>query len=102
MQTRDVTRARTFVSRTLRATKYLARDGRIPRPLRWIAGLALLPIPGPVDEVILLLIAPAFLMFYREAMHEAWQRAEQPSDREEALKAASLSESASPGPAELA
>jgi hypothetical protein len=55
--------------------KLLARDGRIPKPLRWIAGLALLPIPGPIDEVILLLIAPILLVFYREPMREAWRRA---------------------------
>jgi len=55
--------------------KRVARDGRIPKPLRWIAGIALLPIPGPVDEAILLLIAPILFMFYREPMREAWQRA---------------------------
>jgi hypothetical protein len=53
--------------------KLLARDNRIPKPLRWIAGLALLPIPGPVDEVILLLIAPILFVFYREPMRDAWR-----------------------------
>ena len=53
----------------------LARDSRIPKPLRWIAGLALLPIPGPVDEVILLLLAPILFVFYREPMREAWSHA---------------------------
>jgi hypothetical protein len=56
--------------------KRLARDSRIPRPLRWIAGLALLPIPGPVDEVVLLIIAPILFVLYREPMREAWQRAD--------------------------
>jgi hypothetical protein len=55
--------------------RILARDGRIPKPLRWIAGLALLPIPGPVDEVILLLIAPILFGFYRDPMREAWAHA---------------------------
>ena len=59
--------------------KLLARDGRIPKPLRWIAGIGLLPIPGPVDEVILLLIAPIFVIFYRNPMREAWQQADRPS-----------------------
>jgi hypothetical protein len=68
-------RARAFVVRTLRAMKCLARDGRIPRPLRWMAGLALLPIPGPVDEVVLLLIAPILFAFYREPMRDAWAAA---------------------------
>jgi hypothetical protein len=57
--------------------KVLARDGRIPKPLRWLAGLALLPIPGPLDEAILLLIAPVFVAFYRAPMREAWRLAEQ-------------------------
>jgi hypothetical protein len=70
-------RAAAFAARTIRAMKLLARDTRIPRPLRWIAGLALLPIPGPVDEVILILIAPILFMFHREPMREAWQRADQ-------------------------
>jgi hypothetical protein len=67
-------RARAFATRTVRAMKILARDSRIPKPLRWIAGLALLPIPGPVDEIILLLIAPILFVFYREPMREAWLR----------------------------
>jgi hypothetical protein len=58
----------------------LARDARIPKPLRWIAGVALLPIPGPVDEVLLLLIAPVFVTFYRWPMREAWQQADSSAD----------------------
>jgi hypothetical protein len=53
----------------------LARDRRIPRPLRWLAALALLPIPGPFDEAVLLALAPVFLVFHRERMREAWRRA---------------------------
>lgn len=67
-------RARAFATRTIRAMKVLTRDSRIPKPLRWIAGLALLPIPGPVDEVVLILIAPILWVFYREPMREAWLR----------------------------
>ena len=52
--------------------RVLARDRRIPKPLRWLAGLALLPIPGPFDEAVLLLLAPVFLVFYREPMRDAW------------------------------
>jgi hypothetical protein len=66
---------RVFATRTIRAVKLLARDGRIPKPLRWIAGIALLPIPGPVDEVVLILVAPLFAVVYREPMREAWRQA---------------------------
>jgi hypothetical protein len=56
--------------------RLLARDGRIPKPLRWIAGIGLLPIPGPFDEALLVLVAPVFLVLYREPMRDAWRRAE--------------------------
>jgi hypothetical protein len=46
--------------------------------LRWIAGIGLLPIPGPFDEAVLLLVAPIFLVFYRVPLRDAWVRA-QPS-----------------------
>ena len=74
-------RARDFVSRTVRAMKILARDERIPRPLRWIAGIALLPIPGPIDEAVLLLVAPVFLLLYRGPVREAWRQAERPAPK---------------------
>jgi hypothetical protein len=68
-------RVRIFVARTSRAIKRLARDGRIPKSLRWIAGLALLPIPGPLDEIVLIVVAPILWVFYREPMREAWEAA---------------------------
>ena len=55
--------------------RLLARDTRIPRRLRWLAAIGLLPIPGPMDEALLLLVAPVFLLFYRAPMREAWARA---------------------------
>jgi hypothetical protein len=61
--------------RLLRATKILLRDGRIPRPLRWLAAFAVLPIPGPVDEAALLVLAPLLLVFHRQPMREAWRAA---------------------------
>ena len=64
-----------FVLRTIRAMKLLARDSRIPKPLRWLAGIGLLPIPGPFDEAVLILVAPAFFVFYRGPMREAWAQA---------------------------
>lgn len=64
-----------FLGRTVRAITLVARDGRIPRPLRVIAGVGLLPIPGPFDEALLVLVAPVFFGFYREPMREAWRSA---------------------------
>jgi hypothetical protein len=68
--------ARQFITRTIRATALLARDGRIPKPLRWLVALGLLPIPGPLDEAVLLLIAPPLFLFYRDPMRDAWHRAD--------------------------
>jgi hypothetical protein len=64
-----------FLTRTIKAIRFIATDTRIPRPVRVIAGVGLLPIPGPVDEVVLLLVAPVLFTFYRLPMREAWQRA---------------------------
>jgi hypothetical protein len=60
--------------RLFRALRLVLADDRIPRPLRWLGGFALLPIPGPVDEAVLLLLLP-FVVVYREPMKEAWKRA---------------------------
>ena len=46
----------------------------MPRALRGIAAIGLLPIPGPVDEVVLILIAPVFLILYPEPTRDAWAR----------------------------
>jgi hypothetical protein len=61
--------------RVIRATRVLARDSRIPRPLRWLAAIALLPVPGPFDEAVLLLVAPLLWLFHREPLREAWRAA---------------------------
>jgi len=57
----------------LRAVRIAAKDPRIPRPLRWLAGLGLLPIPGPFDELLLLLVAVPLVLFYRRPLAEAWR-----------------------------
>ena len=61
--------------------KLLARDGRVPRPVRWAAVIGLLPIPGPIDEVVLLLVAAALWLFWRDLLVEAWQQADSASLR---------------------
>ena len=58
--------------RAIRTVKLVARDPRIPRPLRALAGIGLLPIPGPFDEALLLVLAPILFGFYREPMRDAW------------------------------
>ena len=59
--------------RAVRAVSLLARDGRIPRPLRGLVVFALLPLPGPLDEAAALLAAGLLALFYRERMREAWR-----------------------------
>jgi hypothetical protein len=65
-----------FVGRTLRAVRIAATDERIPRPLRWLAALGLLPIPGPFDEAVLLLAAVPLALFYRRPLRDAWTAAQ--------------------------
>jgi hypothetical protein len=43
----------THLERLLEVVKLLARDPRIPRPVRALIIVGLLPIPGPFDEVVL-------------------------------------------------
>ncbi len=37
--------------------------------------LALLPIPGPIDELALVLLALTLAVFYRAPLLDAWQEA---------------------------
>ena len=56
--------------------KIVVEHGGIPRPLRWLAAVGLLPIPGPVDEAVLLLVAAILFLFYRPQLREAWKQSE--------------------------
>ena len=67
-----------FLRRTTRAVGLLARDNRIPRWLRWLTGFGLLPIPGPLDEALLLLVAAPLALFYRPSFVDAWKAAATP------------------------
>jgi hypothetical protein len=59
----------------LRAVRLLAQDGRIPRPLRTLVAIGVLPIPGPFDEAVLLLAAGVLFVFYRPVLREAFNAA---------------------------
>ena len=61
--------------RVLRAVRLLARDGGLPRWLRGLAAVGLAPIPGPVDEVVLLVVAAVLWLGYRERLRAAWRNA---------------------------
>ena len=58
--------------RLLRAVRLLARDGRIPRPLRGLVAFGLLPLPGPLDEVALVAAGALLWLFHRSTLREAW------------------------------
>ena len=65
-------RVRAFTSRAIRAVTLVVRDGRIPRLLRWGGAFGALPIPGPLDEAVLLLVGGVLWLFYRDPLVEAW------------------------------
>jgi hypothetical protein len=68
-----------FVQRTARAVRIVVAHGGIPRPIRWLAALGLLPIPGPFDEAVLLLVALILFVFYRQELRQAWKEAAAPA-----------------------
>jgi hypothetical protein len=59
--------------------RIVVAHGGIPRPIRWLAALGLLPIPGPLDEAVLLFVALILFVFYRRELRQAWRDAEQPA-----------------------
>jgi hypothetical protein len=68
-------RTTSLVKRIVRTVRYAATDARIPRPLRWMVALGLLPVPGPFDEIVLLAAAVPLALFCRGPLGEAWRRA---------------------------
>jgi hypothetical protein len=63
-----------FVRRVARAVRLLARDGGLPRWLRGLAAVGLAPIPGPFDEIVLLVVAAILWLGYRDRLRAAWQK----------------------------
>jgi hypothetical protein len=63
------------IKRIGRAVRLLVRDGGLPRWLRGLAAIGLAPIPGPFDEVVLLIVAAILWVGYRERLRTAWREA---------------------------
>jgi hypothetical protein len=68
------------VKRTVRTVRLLAADGGLPRWLRGLAAIGLAPIPGPFDEVVLLVVAAILWLGYRERLRAAWRASARPSE----------------------
>jgi hypothetical protein len=64
-----------FLRRTVRAVRLLAKDGGLPRWLRALAAIGIAPIPGPFDEVVLLVVAAILWLGHRERLRIAWRDA---------------------------
>jgi hypothetical protein len=65
-----------FLKRTANAVRIVLRKGGIPRPVRWLGAFGLLPLPGPIDEAVLLVVAGILFVFYRRELQQAWQDAD--------------------------
>lgn len=63
-----------FVRHVARAVRLLARDGGLPRWLRGLAAVGLAPLPGPFDELVLLVVAAILWFGYRDRLRAAWQK----------------------------
>jgi hypothetical protein len=60
------------MKKLLRVTKIVINDNRIPKWLKACAGFAILPIPGPIDEIVLIFCAVVLSVFFRPVLKEAW------------------------------
>jgi hypothetical protein len=68
------------LKRTARAVRIVVAHDGIPRPIRWLAAVGLLPIPGPFDEAVLLLVGLILFVFYRQELRQAWRDAERSAE----------------------
>jgi hypothetical protein len=65
----------TFLRRSIVAGRILTSDKRIPKPIRWVTrGLIVgcMFIPGPFDEIALVLILAGTVILWRTPCREAW------------------------------
>ena len=63
------------MKRAARAVKLLLRDGGVPRWLRALAAFAVAPVPGPFDELALVVVAAILWLGYRDRLRAAWRDA---------------------------
>ena len=73
------------MTKHLRVARKLARDPAIPRYLRYMLLFGLLPIPGPLDDVVVVIVAAIIIVRYRHRVahhyaYEARMVAMQPTD----------------------
>jgi hypothetical protein len=61
------------LQRLARAVRIVIRDGSLPRWLRGLAVFGLAPLPGPLDEAVLLSVAVILWLGYRQRLRAAWQ-----------------------------
>ena len=64
-----------LLRRCVAAVRLLARDGGLPRWLRGLAAVGIAPIPGPFDEIVLLVVAAILWVGYRDRLRAAWRDA---------------------------
>ena len=64
-----------LIRRTALAVRILVRDGKLPRWLRGLAVLGVAPVPGPFDELVLVIVAAILWIGYRERLRAAWRDA---------------------------
>jgi hypothetical protein len=61
------------VRRLLRLLKLLARDPRVPRPVRGLILIGLLPVPGPLDEAVLIGAVAVLLLVRPGLLQTLWR-----------------------------
>jgi len=61
-----------FACRVVKAGRGLATDRRLPRWLRALIWFGVLPIPGPVDNVVLVLAVAVVWVWFRPVLVDAW------------------------------
>lgn len=63
------------IGRLLVTGKLLARDPELPRWLRWLFVFGAAPVPFFFDEIALVIATALMLIFHRQRVVDAWQRA---------------------------